>query len=396
MFFLKRLEAEHRQLLREYLVPVNMEQGKAIFTQMEPAHAMYFVEVGSVRLSQKRQEGLREVEDTVSVVKSGEFFGEEALLGEKNVHQFSAVCLESGTLQALYQTDLEKIIAKSPAGGTKILLEISRSYREVLDEPKSRGSLFLFYGPRDGGGRTTLAINTAIVLAQQTKESVAFLDGDFQLGNAALLAGSTPVPNIGQLIQGERELTMKVIRKYQHPLFGVDFLWGPPMPQDSDLINREALRRILAELLKSYRYIVVESKCYIDEQTLLLWDEADRFCLIGTPDMGFLERTKRLKGLFASLNYTPERMFGVMGMSLDDSGPFVEKFQNILERPVIRVRFGKDFHLKAEMAGKPLAVVDPQSPYVQDVLGLVNVLLDKKVETPRAGGIFSRLASFFG
>jgi MinD-like ATPase involved in chromosome partitioning or flagellar assembly len=395
MFFLKGLDSEHRQLLREHLHPIEIQQHQCIFSEGNASQVMFFLEFGSVLLT-RTLTGPEGGEETVSVVKPGEFFGEEALLGEKNVYQFSAKVLEAGILQTLSQDAFERIMSKSAGAATKILLEISRSYREVLDGSKKRGAIFLFYGPRDGGGRTTLAVNMAILLSQQTRKAVGFLDADFQLGNAAVITGCSPVPNIAQLVQAESDLTIDRIKPYLHRQFGVDFLWGPEMPQDSEIVNRDALRRIVRELAAKYDYLVIESKCHIDEQTLYLWDEADRFCLIGTPNLGFLERVFRLQRLFQALNYDQQRFIGVMTMIDQENRSFLAEYEKVLQRPVVAIGSAGDLLRQAELQGQPLAIHAPGCGYMRDVETLMNCLLNKEAAPRKTGGLLSRLAAFFG
>jgi len=376
-----------------------MARNQTIFYEGDKAEAMFFIEVGSVRLYRKL-EGMGGAESTMAVLKAGDFFGEEAILGEPTRYPYFAQALEPGILHVLTRQNLEQIMLQSMSAGTRILLEVSRHFRESLEDPEILGSLILFYSPRDGGGRTTLSVNLAILLARLTGKPVAYLDADFQLGNAAMIAGSSPVPNIGGLVQTEPDLVMDRIRWYLHQHHGVDFLWGPEMPQDSELISQDALRRIVREMRRQYPFVVVESKSYIDEQTLFLWDEADRFCLVGTPDLGFLERTLRLKRLWQSLGYDDERFFGIMSKTSTETQGFCEEFGKVLQRPVFTLRAIPDLARRAELDGQPVAIAAPDSEYMEDLETLANALLGKDATTPgtarKTGGILSRLRQIFG
>lgn len=396
MIFLNRLSEEDQQLLAKHLTPLQVRRGEVIYRANTPAKSMFFIETGSVRLVSMRPDGLGASEQTFAIMRPEDFFGEESILGEKNLYQHTAIALENAQLQELSRQGFEDMMAESISGGTRVLLEISRSYRELLDDSISRGRIVLFYGPRDGGGRTTLALNTAILLAKQTGKPVAYLDADFQLGNAAQAMNSPRTPNIATLIQNETKFTLDWIKTYMHTHHGVDFLWGPYMPQDAELITRDILRRILAELSRGYAWIVVECKSYIDEQTLVLWDRADRFFLVGTPDLGFFDRLKRLLRLFDSLGYDLARFEGIMTLTSANTEEYLENFRKNLRRPIHTFHSVPELSRQAETAGVPLVLYAPTCSYTRDVEKFVQNLTGKELEQePKKGGIFSRLASLF-
>ncbi|NLI78522.1 MAG: cyclic nucleotide-binding domain-containing protein [Candidatus Riflebacteria bacterium] len=396
MIFLNRLPEEDRKLLHKHLTPFDAKRGEAIYHGGSGADAMFFIESGSVRLlSEQTKEG-GSADQTFSILRAEDFFGEEAIIGEKNRYQHTAKALENTRLQVLSRKAFEDMMADSIPGGTRVLLEISRSYREVLEDPEMRGKVVLFYGPRDGGGRTTLAINTAIMLARHSQKPVAYLDADFQLGNASQTLKGPRSPNISTLIQTEVKLSLDRIKAAMHTHHGVDFLWGPYLPQDAEIITRDALRRILAELCRGYAWVVVECKSHIDDHTLQLWDRADRFLLVGTPDLGFFDRLQRLMRLFDSLGYNLERFEGVLTLTGADTAEYLDQFRKVLKRPVFTFHSVPLLSRQAEVAGQPLVLQAPDSDYTRDVEGFVHSLLGKQPGAPKQGGIFARLASFFG
>lgn len=76
--------------------------------------------------------------------------------------------------------------------GRSLSLALKLETRESLARRKRSGKVILFLGTTGGSGATTLATNTAIVLADEIGKKVALIDADFQFGNVRTLLNLQP------------------------------------------------------------------------------------------------------------------------------------------------------------------------------------------------------------
>ena len=96
-----------------------------VFKKLAPAEGMYVIINGAVEINDP------DSSTTFASLKSGDFFGELALLDEEP-RSASAVATQPSTLIGFFRTDLLTLMKRSPELGNKILLNLSRVLGERL------------------------------------------------------------------------------------------------------------------------------------------------------------------------------------------------------------------------------------------------------------------------
>jgi MinD-like ATPase involved in chromosome partitioning or flagellar assembly len=396
MFALKGLGESDWKTLRGYLKTREVPKNEVIYEKNSDAVAMYFLESGAVKKVERKAKDGHD-DEIIAVVKAGMFFGEEALLGDNTVYHHSVLALEPSTIYELSRESFQTLMMSAMSIGTRILLGISKDYREALVAPVQQATTWMFYSPKDGMGKTTLAVNTALLVAKKTGKRVGFIDLDFQFGNASLQFGSPPQPNMVRLIQTEPTLNYSRIQLFMTKREGVDFLWSSDLPQEAELVTRDNLQRILKEMSLHYDFLIIDAGGYIDDQIVMAWDKADRIVMVGRPDMPSLQRVQRSFRLFERLNFNRDRFIGVCNAYAPGGEEFFEEFKKVVRSPVFPVPYETETFCASEFHGSPAALRVPSSPGVKAIEKVVEHLLGKdKVEPKhRQDGIFGRLKSFF-
>ena len=118
--------------------PLRIHKRRSLFRQGDAGTQMYLVLDGFVRISRLTEDG-RDL--TLGVASRGEFFGEEALLGE-NVRPSSANTLEDCVLAFATVDSLAGLIKRYPL----LALNIARSFRADHDRALKRAHLMHFAG----------------------------------------------------------------------------------------------------------------------------------------------------------------------------------------------------------------------------------------------------------
>jgi len=91
-----------------------------IFSQQDPGLGMYVIEDGEVRIVYTDSTG---VEKELTVLKSGDFFGELSLLDE-SPRSASAIAGAESKIIGFFRPDLITLLERSPKAGTKILFKL--------------------------------------------------------------------------------------------------------------------------------------------------------------------------------------------------------------------------------------------------------------------------------
>src|SRR5262249_40216554 len=132
----------------------------------------------------------------------GAFFGEMALLtGGARTTDVQAA--SEVTLLELRRADFEERVASHPLVLKQMLRLLSERQTETnlrllqRDEEADgrgtgRGKFSTVYAPRGGAGKTTVAVNLAVTLAQQYPEQVALLDLSLTFGHAPMFLDLQP------------------------------------------------------------------------------------------------------------------------------------------------------------------------------------------------------------
>lgn len=394
MYALKGFADTDFDILRRHLIHREVAKNEVIIKMDEPADRLFIVEAGAVKIVQRPV--IDSGDDvTLGVIKDGGFFGEEALLRENQIYLSTAVAVEHTLLLIMNRDALQKLMAESIAVGTKLLLALSRTYREALSTPDIMGKVVTFYSPKGGTGCTTLAVNTAVLLARSGKR-VAFLDWDMQFGNASIFVGAPAGLTIARMIQKEERLVYDRIKGFLTKRNDVDFLFSPELPQEAELISRSALNQLLLVLGKQYDYIVIDTRAEIDEQTLLAWDMSDLIVFATLGEIGGITRMHRLFRVLGRLNYHKDKFAVLVNKFRESQQAFVDEFKKLPVGLVDTVTFDLANVPEAELAGVPLVDRFANSPAAADITRFVAQLTgEEHTVKSRKGGIFSRLKSLF-
>jgi len=140
-----------------------------------------------------------------------------------------------------------------PAAEAYRNLRMNLMFMSTEDEP-IRTILFTSPGPNEG--KSTTALNFAVMLAQQGQR-VLLLDSDLRRPSLHKALDILREPGLTNLLVGDAELR-EAIRPSVLP--NLDFLpSGPFPPNPSELLNSKAMERLLEELEGKYSHVIVDS-----------------------------------------------------------------------------------------------------------------------------------------
>jgi len=205
------------------------------------------------------------------------------------------------------------------------------SQQPVRSDEKPLGHVSVLFSGKGGAGKTTIATNLAVVIAQQGKKRVALVDFDLQFGDIAVMLNLTEGKNISDLAREEGSLTSMKMDCYLIRHFsGVDILPAPLFPQDAEYVKPKDTEQILRLLKDSYDYIIVDTAASFDEVTLLALDMADLIHLVVTRDISTIKNAKTSLKIMESLNYR-DKIRVVLNRSDQDLGVEIADLEKGLE-----------------------------------------------------------------
>ncbi len=164
-----------------------------------------------------------------------------------------------------------------------------------------KSKVILVFGVKGGIGKSTLAANLAVRLAQK-KCKVAVLDYDFQFGDINVFLGIDPRNTILELLQEQSSPNADTIRQFLSlHSSGVNLLPAPNSPEYGDSITAMQADRIVGALRVCYDYLIIDVPPAFNETTLACIDSASMILFVTGTDISALRSAKKALALVEAL-----------------------------------------------------------------------------------------------
>ncbi len=225
------------------------------------------------------------------------------------------------------------------------------------EETAVHGKVVVAFSPKGGSGCSTVAINTAIALADDDYKTI-LVDASLQFGDVAVMLNMKPLTSLVDLSIDEDDLDDDLISSVvQAHVSGLDVLMAPPRPEMADEVTTEQIITLINYLTTIYEYIIIDTSSSIDDTTLSIMDAANAILLIAQPNLPSLKNASRFINLTESLNYEERKIWLVLNGVTDSKGFSVKKITNILKRSVIMtIPDDRTLVSAAANRGKPLVM----------------------------------------
>lgn len=218
----------------------------------------------------------------------------------------------------------------------------------------NKSKVLLVFGAKDGVGKTTLAVNLAIKLAQKGNK-VIVLDYNLQFGDVGAYLGINPKATIVDLLQEQSNPNADTIRQFLAlHISGVSFLPAPASPEDAKAVSPSQADRIIAALRVYYDYVIIDVEAGFDDITTACIDCASQILLVTGNDIPALRNTKKCLTILQALT-EQEKIHLIIGRDTNSSVKSAD-ISRVLALPVwASIPNDEKTALTAANQGSPLA-----------------------------------------
>jgi pilus assembly protein CpaE len=147
---------------------------------------------------------------------------------------------------------------------------------------------------KGGSGKTVVATNLAVLLAQRTGQPVALIDADLQFGDVAVMLKLTPqhtmVDAVGSIGRLDAQLVQNLFTR--HEPSGLDVLPAPIEPAFADQISADDIGRVLDVVQQFCQFVVVDTPSVLGEHVVSMVERADDVVLVSTAELPSIKNTK--------------------------------------------------------------------------------------------------------
>jgi pilus assembly protein CpaE len=247
---------------------------------------------------------------------------------------------------------------------------------QAADGP-ARLQVISVFGPRGGTGTSTLALNLAIALFEETDRRVLLLEGKLGFGHLGLMLNLRTRNTLGELLPHAHALEENLVREVvaEHAS-GIHVLLAPASLEVAQGVRAEPLFSVVDGLRRFYDYIVVDAGNTLDENTVTLLDLADRVLLVAVPDLAALQDVSRFIQVSRTLNYPVGKVLTVLNRAGMPGSLRVPDIEGALHHELFaQVPDGGAEGLRSLNRGLPLLFKYPRSPASRGIQRMAKSLL---------------------
>jgi pilus assembly protein CpaE len=250
-------------------------------------------------------------------------------------------------------------------------------------KPHQPAKVVTFFSAKGGVGKTFIASNIAVALAQQTKSKVVLADLDLQFGDVAVMLQLTPERTIYDVISSMERLDADLMEGFltSHSS-GLKTLLSPVQPNQADAISGKHILKIMEVLRGMSDYLLIDTSSSFNDNVLAVLDSSDEIYLVATMDVPSLKNTKLSVHMMDMLQYPKEKMSLVLNRANSKVRLTPKDVERALEmKPVASIPSDIIVPLSVNK-GIPLVLDLPRSGVSRSLFQLVDYLKDRSTEKP--------------
>lgn len=258
-----------------------------------------------------------------------------------------------------------KDLVAKPVIKTEFLDIINDLIKDINStETKDTCKIISTFSNKGGIGKTSIAVNLAVELAQMSKEKVALIDLNLQLGDVATFLDMTPAfamdyiaDNINNL---DEEELLKAMTRYKNTSL---YVIADPLNIDkSKDITAEQIKNILTALKKTFTYIVIDIGTNIDSKTITALDFSDLILLIAIVNLPAIRSTQRCMELFDKLGYNADKIKLVLNRYMENEDIKTSDIEEVVKQKVYwKIPNNYLIMMSAINKGVPVNEINPDS-----------------------------------
>lgn len=258
------------------------------------------------------------------------------------------------------------------------------------------------FSNKGGIGKTAIATNLAVEIANITKEKVALIDLNLQMGDVTTFLDLNPAFNTSYVIENleriDETFLLSTLEKYKN--LSLFVLADPPDLEQAEIITSEEIATLINILKNTFSYVIIDTTSSFDGKTITALDNSDLILLIAIVNLPSIRNCQRCLDLFRRLGYEKEKIKFVINRFMENDEIKIEDVEEVLAHPVY-YKIPNNYYtmMNAINKGLPVSDVNSNSNVAQSFKELAAMLSDsytyqETVKTPVRENSFSLLNLF--
>ncbi|MFN2624650.1 MAG: CpaE family protein [Mycobacteriales bacterium] len=220
-------------------------------------------------------------------------------------------------------------------------LDVARGIRQAAgqapleSETRELGRLVTVFSAKGGAGKTTLATNLAVALADNGRRNVCLVDLDLAFGDVAIALQLFPAHTLADIVPLGESLDETAVASLLTPHSpGLTTLVAPVEPGAAEAIPAPQVARVLRLLKRMFDAVIVDTPPAFTDHVLAAFDESDYAALLATLDIPALKNLKLTLETLDLLNYPRDRWRVVLNRADSKVGLQMSEVEKTLRAPI--------------------------------------------------------------
>ena len=263
------------------------------------------------------------------------------------IEKISSVHKNIIILAASENIDADLVIQAMRAGAREFLTkpvvkdDIHRALKKAKsflkqDQDSSEGKIYSVFSNKGGIGKTSMATNLALQLADVTGEKVCLIDLNLQMGDIATFLDINPSFDIAYVITHlsrlDESFLYSSLEKYKDK--DVYILADPPDIEQAEEISADDINTLLNFLKTMFGYIIIDTSSNFDVKTLTCLDVSDYIFLVLMVNLPSIRNCQKCLSLFKRLEYDEEKIKLVVNRYIEDDEISVDDVEEALNHSI--------------------------------------------------------------
>jgi len=232
------------------------------------------------------------------------------------------------------------------------------------NEGNTVGQIISVFSNKGGIGKTTIATNLALKIAEISDKRVCLVDLNLQLGDVTTFLDVTPSFDISYVVTHlsriDESFLLSSLEKYKDKELYI--LADPPNVEQAEEISSEDITSVLSMLKEMFAYVIVDTSSSFDIKTLTCLDISDTIILVSMVNLPSIRNCQRCMDLFQRLEYKSDKIKLIVNRFNEDEEISINDVEDALGHEVFWKIPNSYFSVMSAInKGVPISTIDPDS-----------------------------------
>jgi Flp pilus assembly CpaE family ATPase len=243
-------------------------------------------------------------------------------------------------------------------------------------KPLPLPKILTVFSTKGGVGKTVIAVNLAVCLAQKKGLKTILADFDLQSGDVGVMLKLQPQRTIYDCLTTINQLEAETLSEFLTPhSSGLNTLQAPVEPALADLISSTHVKQILKAAKNRAEFVIVDTPPFFNDNVLATLDLSDIVLLVVTMDVPSVKNVKLCLETLRLLGYPPQKIKLAINRADADVGLRQAEVEKALGLKASLVLPNEPGVILSVNNGVPMVSGSPRSPIARAIRGFVEELV---------------------